>query len=106
MILVAAPGQHEVVGGFGIWGPHKRLCFCESLEPEWPRTQKSGLSIRESAAERAEGYQRGSRRRCDWPPPPPNPPPLRAAFGRASLTVRLRPPTCAPFREFMALCAS
>ena len=49
-------------------------------------------------------YQRGSdRRRCEWPPPKP---PLLAAFGRASLTVRLRPPTSLPFSCWIAFCAS
>src|SRR5262245_60976554 len=38
-------------------------------------------------------YQRGSeRRRRESPPPPPNPP-AWAGFGRASLTVRPRPPS-------------
>jgi len=40
-------------------------------------------------------YQRGSDRRRREPPPPPPPPnpPLRSGFGRASFTVRFRPPT-------------
>ena len=38
---------------------------------------------------RPQGYQRGSDRRRL---PPPKPPPERSGFGRASLTVRLRPP--------------
>src|SRR4029453_3169762 len=49
-------------------------------------------------------YQRGSeRRRGEWPPPNP---PLRAGFGRASLTVRLRPPTWLAFNSRIAVCAS
>lgn len=40
--------------------------------------------------EHRRAYQRGSdRRRFESPPPKP---PLEAGFGRASLTVRLRPP--------------
>src|SRR5208283_3164764 len=44
------------------------------------------------------------------PPQPPRPPPPpsrrgRSAFGRASLTVRLRPPRLVPFRASIALVA-
>ncbi len=41
---------------------------------------------------RPRPYQRGSERRRPLPPPPKPPPPVEA-FGRASLTVRFRPPS-------------
>src|SRR6185295_17771084 len=41
------------------------------------------------------------------PPPPPNPPPpVRGSWGRASFTVKVRPPISAPLRAVMAACAS
>src|SRR5580693_10039414 len=40
------------------------------------------------------------------PPYPPPPPPPRSVFGRASLTLMVRPPTCEPFRAVMALSPS
>ena len=50
-------------------------------------------------------YQRGSERRR--PPPPPYPPdPADAVFGRASLTVRLRPPSEWLLRRLIAFLAS
>jgi hypothetical protein len=42
------------------------------------------------------------------PPPPPKPPPPpgpRASFGRASLTVRVRPPSCDSCSSVIAFCA-
>src|SRR5579862_1793916 len=39
-------------------------------------------------------------------PPPPPPPPLRSVFGRASLTLMVRPPTCDPFNAVMAFSPS
>jgi len=57
------------------------------------RVRRAGRRDRSNAATRRlrhGGYQRGSRRR--GPPPNPPPPPLRVGFGRASFTVRLRPP--------------
>src|SRR5580704_7314913 len=61
-------------------------------------------------------YQRGSRR-CLGPPPsrpppprnpppPGRPPPPPLVFGRASLTLRARPPTFEPFNAVMARSAS
>src|SRR5438552_9738879 len=51
-------------------------------------------------------YQRGSdRRRREWSPPPKPPPPC-AGFGRASLTVRPRPPIWYAFNSVIARCAS
>src|SRR4051794_20852039 len=45
----------------------------------------------------SRGYQRGSRRdRAPNPPPPPLPP-ARGAMGRASLTIRRRPPNGCSF---------
>src|SRR5438445_12665397 len=46
------------------------------------------------------------------PPPPPRPPrsrpppPVRSIFGRASLTLRVRPPRCEPLRAAMTLSPS
>src|ERR1051325_8921705 len=42
------------------------------------------------------------------PPPlrPPPPPPPRSVFGRASLTLSVRPPSCDPFRAAMAFSPS
>ena len=49
-----------------------------------------GYGGQESRTLRTANYQRGSDlRRLESPPPKP---PLDAGFGRASLTVRLRPP--------------
>src|SRR5687767_2381361 len=64
-------------------------------------------------ARRRSRYQRGGRRppppppppRDEPPPPPPPKPPLRGAFGRASLTVRLRPPSSVSFKSRIAACA-
>src|SRR6185437_5285650 len=38
--------------------------------------------------------------------PPPPPPPPRSVFGRASLTLSVRPPSCDPFRAAMAFSPS
>ena len=40
------------------------------------------------------------------PPNPPPPPPVRGSWGRASFTVKVRPPISAPLRAVMAACAS
>src|SRR6185295_10447945 len=51
-------------------------------------------------------YQRS---RLPPPPlrPPPNPPPpVRGSWGRASFTVKVRPPISVPLRAIMAACAS
>src|SRR5207302_10468311 len=62
-----------------------------------------------------KNYQRGSRRPRAPPPSPrppprkppgPRPPPPPLGFGRASLTLRARPPTLAPFKAAMARSAS
>src|SRR5262249_42923824 len=68
------------------------------------------LSGRASSSLRASHYQRGSRRRLPppppIPPPRPPPPPVHCGFGRASLTARVRPPSCVSFRSVTAFCAS
>ena len=65
-------------------------------EPTVPRTSETAAPRRVPPSCRTgAAYQRGSERRRLLPPPPPKPPPpppKLCGFGRASLTVEVRPP--------------
>jgi hypothetical protein len=88
------------------WMPTaRRTAMPPEISPSaWPEQTREVAAGHRPAAHLVGAYQRDSVRRRP-PPLPPKPPP-NAGFGRASLTVRLRPPSWDSFNSLIARSAS